>query len=348
MAMPISITVEGANILTRTLMIFGQGAIRCHPFAYAEIEALEKNDARAFDAAFFGHIGHVVRNAARALVLSLSRGALARSPVGGPAARHYKKLAWSSASFAFFADVAMASLGGDLKRKETITGRFADVFAWMYLANATLRRFEAEGRREADRVFLDWSLEHALFRIQEGFDGIFENLDVPLVGFLLRGPCALWSRANRIGRQPSDELGSAVARALQVPGEQRDRLTSGMYFPSDPADPIGELEHALVLCHRADLVADKIKQAVREERLPRAQPIQLVAPAREKGIISAEEAELVAAAEAARERAIQVDSFTLEEYFASAVVPEERGDGVDAEVPRPERAAPGRSLATSR
>src|SRR5690606_39761694 len=144
-AMPICITVEGANILTRTLMVFGQGAIRCHRYAFAEIEALANDDLPAFDRAFWGHVGHVIRNACRATVLSLSRGWLARSPVRGAAAPYYRKLAWASASFALWADVAMAALGGDLKRKEKVTGRLADVFSWLYLARAALRRFGEEG-----------------------------------------------------------------------------------------------------------------------------------------------------------------------------------------------------------
>jgi acyl-CoA dehydrogenase len=135
---PIAITVEGANILTRTLMIFGQGAIRCHPWVLKEVEALESGDLDGFDRAFWGHIVHVMSNAARSVGYSLTRGAIASSPVSGPAAPYYKKLAWASASFALLADIALGSLGGNLKRKEMLTGRFADIFAWMYLANATL------------------------------------------------------------------------------------------------------------------------------------------------------------------------------------------------------------------
>ena len=153
MSMPISVTVEGANILTRTLMIFGQGAIRCHPYARAEIEALEGNRVGAFDRALWAHAAHVVRNGARALGLTLTRGRLSRAPVPGPAGPYWKKLTWASASFALWTDLAMASLGGDLKRREMIAGRFSDLFSTMYLATATLRRFEAEGSREEDAPF---------------------------------------------------------------------------------------------------------------------------------------------------------------------------------------------------
>src|SRR5690606_24375425 len=120
-----SITVEGANILTRSMIIFGQGAIRCHPYAYKEVQALMDKDTVAFDKAFWGHIGHVVRNLCRSFVLSLTRGRLASVP-SGPAAYWYRKLAWASASYAIMADVAMGSLGGALKMKEKLTGRYAD------------------------------------------------------------------------------------------------------------------------------------------------------------------------------------------------------------------------------
>ena len=321
MGQPISITVEGANILTRTLMVFGQGAIRCHPYAFKEIESMASGDAEAFDQAFWGHIGHVVRNGCRSLLLSLTRGRLARTPLEGPVAPYYRKLAWSSASFAFLADLAMGMLGGDLKRKETITGRFSDIFSWMYLGTCVLRRFEAEGRKEEDLPFLQWSMDYSMARIQEGFDGLYRNLDPPGLGWLFRGPVAFWSRMNPIGREPSDAVGAKVATALQQPGEQRDALTSGIFIPADSSKGLGRLEHAFVLCTRAEGVARKIKQAVREKKLPRDKPARLVGPALEAGIITPGEAEMVAAAEEARDAAIQVDSFTLEEYLAFGIGP---------------------------
>ncbi len=313
-AAPIGITVEGANILTRTLMIFGQGAIRCHPYAYREISALERGDVQAFDDAFWKHVGLVVRNGARALLLSLSRGRLARTGVSGPAARYARKLAWASASFAFLADLAMAALGGNLKRKEKLTGRFADIFSWMYLATATMRRFEAEGRREEDRPFFDWAMQYAFHRMQQAFDGLFDNLRIPGLTWFLRGPAAWWSRLNRLSTPPSDRLGHRVAQLMLTPGEQRERMTAGMYVPSDPNEALGRLERAFRLAYQEDELLRKIYAAVKRGELPRARPEQLVRQAVEKGIITAEEAGLIQEAEAARWDAIQVDAFTLEEY----------------------------------
>ncbi len=311
---PILVSVEGANILTRTLMVFGQGAIRCHPYVYREIQALSTGNAVAFDRAFWGHLGHGLRNLVRSLLLSLSRGALAGSPVSGPGARYVRKLAWASASFALLADIAMGALGGNLKRKGKLTGRFADILAWMYLGVATLRRFEAEGRRPEDLPFLDWSMQYALAQIQQAFDGVLQNLVIPGLGWLFRGPLYLWSRLNPIGRPPSDELGSQIAQAIQRPGAQRDAVTAGIYVPADPEQALGRLERAFRLSYDAESVAGKIKVAIQTGKLPKARPERLVAEAAAAGIIREDEAQLMRDAEAARDDAIQVDSFTPEEY----------------------------------
>jgi len=317
MAAPIHITVEGANILMRTLIIFGQGAIRCHPYIYKEIHALSTNDVNAFDRAFWRHIGHVVRNGFRSMLLSLSRGYLAGSPVSGPAARYYRKLAWTSASLALLADIALGTLGRNLKRKEKISGRFADIFLWLYLGVATLRRFEAEGRRKGDLPFLHWSMQYALAQIQGGFSGLFENLEIPGLGWLFRGPIALWSRINPVGKLPSDKLSGQIARAIQIPGPQRNMLTEGIYLPSDTDEALGKLESAFLLSYEAEAVVRKIKDAIQGRKLPRNRPEQLVAEALEVGIISKKEAELMRETEKARNDAIQVDSFTLEEYMSA-------------------------------
>lgn len=314
MGTPIGITVEGANILTRTLMIFGQGAIRCHPYAYEEIDALAKGDATRFDENLWKHVGHVVDNAFRAFVLSVSRGHFSRSPVGGPARRYVKKLNWAAANFAFLADIAMGTMGGQLKRKEKITGRFADMFSWLYLGTAVIRRFEAEGRPKEDEPFLHWSMQHALARIQEAYEGLLENLPVAGLGWFYRGPGAVLARLNRMGTPPSDRLGQKVAHLMQTPGEQRDRLTEGLYIPSSTREALGQLEEAFVLSVRAEDVLSRIRSAMREGRIKRARPESALDSARNAGVISAEEADLIRRAETARTEYSRVDAFTLEEY----------------------------------
>ncbi|SMO91214.1 acyl-CoA dehydrogenase [Fodinibius sediminis] len=313
-ALPIAITVEGANILARSLMIFGQGAIRCHPYAYDEIDALSKKDGKAFDDVFWKHIGHVARNGARSFLLSLSRGAISSSPVGGTASKYYKKLSWTSASFAFLADIALGSYGGGLKIKEKISGRFADILSWMYLATATLRRYDAEGQREDDRIFFEWAMQYAFAQIQEAFDAIYREIQVPGLSWLFHGPMALWSRINRLGTMPSDKMGHKVAQAMQQPGQQRDRLTDGIYLPKDKDQAMGRYEYALQSLVDAEPVYKKMYVATKKKELPKTQPRFVIDMALEKGIISEEEAELVRKAEEARVDMVQVDEFTLEEY----------------------------------
>lgn len=312
---PICITVEGANILTRTLMVFGQGAIRCHPYAFREIDAIAKDDVRAFDKAFWGHVGHVARNTFRTVLLSLSRGWLAWPGIGGASGRALRKLSWASSQFALLADLAMASLGGDLKRKEKLTGRFADVFAWLYLGTATVRRFEAEGRRKDDAPFFHFAIQHALAEIQKAFEGILQNLDVPVLGLALRGPWSWWQRLNPIGLPPSDRLSGRVARAMQTAGAVRDNLTTGIHVPTDPNEALGRLESAFRKVCAADEVAQKIKDAVRTKKLPKDRIEKLVPQAVALGIVTAAEAESLQDAERARDEAIQVDSFTQDEYL---------------------------------
>jgi acyl-CoA dehydrogenase len=312
--MPISITVEGANILTRTLIVFGQGAIRCHPFAYLEIEALEQRNARRFDEAFWAHFRHVVRNGSRALLLSLTRGLLAKPPTWGPTTRWYQRLAWASATFAFWADVAMLTLGGDLKRKEKLTGRFADALSWMYLGNAILRRFLEEGQRRDDQPLMTWAMRHAFDQLQGAFDGVFANLRVPGLTWLVRGPVAAWSRCNRFGPPPSDAEGAAAAQVLLQPSRERDALTAGMFMPAAADEALPRLERALELSVQADDLGRKVRAAIRQGKLPKGSPESLAKVAVERGVLQAAEAEIILQADKARRTACAVDSFSPAEY----------------------------------
>jgi acyl-CoA dehydrogenase len=298
-------------------MIFGQGAIRCHPYAFKEINALMNGDVAGFDRAFWPHIGHVIRNLSRSVLLSVTRGLLLKSPVKGPTAKYYRKISWSSASFALLADIAMGIYGGRLKRMEKITGRFADIFSWMYLGTATLRRFEAEGRRKEHLPFVHWSLQYTLAQIQQAFDGLFHNM-----GFPFKGPITLWSRANSIGSMPSDKLGREVALGLQKPGAERDALTAGTYIPPDANEALGRLENAFRLVYEADPIAKKVMQAVRFGELAMDRIDRLAMNAIDAGIITQQEAVLLVVAEEARTDAIQVDSFTLTELMDMDQEPE--------------------------
>jgi acyl-CoA dehydrogenase len=312
---PIGITVEGANILTRTLMIFGQGALRAHPYAFKEVNAVEKGDLKNFDAAFWGHIGHVVRNMVRSIVLSITRARLAWSPVGGPSRRYIQKLQWISATFAIMADISMGLLGGKLKVKEKLTGRFADVLSWMFIATAAIKRYEAEGRIKEDKIFLDFTMAVAFQKIQDAFDGIFGNMDVFGLYWFFKGPLRWWSRLNFVGLAPTDRLTHRVANALLTNEAQRDRLTSGIYFPDKVGEGLHRLEVTYKALRQAEAIDRKIRAAVQTKKLQKKSKT-LVDDALKAGVITAQEQQMMIDAEKMRWDAIQVDDYSEQEYLA--------------------------------
>lgn len=328
-ATPIGITVEGANILTRTLIIFGQGALRAHPYAFDEVNAIEKGDLAGFDRAFWGHIGHVTRNSFRAIVLSLTRGYVASTP-GGALAAYYRRLTWASASFSIMADVAMGTLAGDLKLREKITGRFADILAWMYIGTATLRRFEEEGRRPEDLALAKFVLKRCLSEIQKAFDGIFDNMyavevrgggkkfTYGLLKLVFKDFFGAWSRVNSIGSQASDHLQHAVVNGLLKGGDLRARLTEGIYLPKDRHEPTGRLDYAMEVILKAEVAERKIRDAVKAKVLPKGKPAALIEEARAKNVITAEEVRLMKEAVEVRWDAIQVDDFSEKEFKGPA------------------------------
>ena len=306
---PISITVEGANILTRTLMIFGQGAFRAHPYAFKEVDAVERGDAKAFDSAFWGHVGHVVRNLFRSVVLSVTRGGLAPRGVKGPAGRYMQKLAWASASYAILADIAMGTLGGQLKIKEKLTGRFADALSWMYVATALLKKYQHEGYRKEDWPLFEYSMREAFTKIQLAFEGIFENFEAPLVGPLFRGPIRWWAGMNRFVTPVSDRLSHQVVKAMTTEGEDRDRHTNAVYLPNDVTQSLGRLEAAFKAIVQTQDAARKIKVAIKKRELPKKKVADLLDLALDKKTINQAEYDALKEAEALRWDAIQVDDF---------------------------------------
>ncbi len=314
-AMPIAITVEGANILTRTLMIFGQGAIRCHPYIYDEIQALNHHDLAKFDRTLWAHIGSIATNKFRLLMLSLSGGRWSPSPVKGATAKYYRKLSFASAVFAQLSNFVLITYGGRLKRKEKITGRFADALVWMYLGTCTLRRFEAAGRPKEELPLVHWCLQYALYQTQMAFEGILSNDEQPILGSMLRRMALPWVKWHSLGEMPSDALGHEVAQLLQKDGFVRERLTEGIYLPDGETEALARLEKAFSLVHQSLPILNKIKQASKAGLLPTDKPESLLELAKMRGIISAAELDLVCQAELARNDAIQVDAFGLEAYL---------------------------------
>ncbi len=309
---PIGVTVEGANILTRTLIVFGQGALRCHPHAHDLLEALRLGDAAALSKNLLKQSLHLARNAASGLVLGLSGGRLARSPVRGETARYYRRLRWASARFALWADLAILAYGSRLKRRGKLTGRFADALSWLYLGFAALRRFEAEGRRDEDLPLVHWALQHSLNHIQESLEGVLRNFDAPLLGLLARGPARWWARLCPLGQPPSDALGSRAANLLRRPGAQRERLTCHLHSPPEQDSARRVLERAFELTVQAAPLERRLRAAARAGRLPRREPDELEL-AVDAGLLDHAERQLLERAAAARLEAIQVDDFTEEE-----------------------------------
>jgi acyl-CoA dehydrogenase len=309
---PIGITVEGANILTRTMIIFGQGAIRCHPYAFAEMEAALTDDVKAFDRALFKHMGLVATNMTRSLLLGLTGGLLTPSPCPGPTAKHFARMTRLAACFEFTSELAMGSLGGKLKRKEMITGRLADALAWLYLGSATLKRFEDEGARPSDAPLMSWAMETAEQKIQDALSGVLDNLPNRMLGRVGR---IFVLPLGRTLRGPSDRLSSEVARAVIADSDLRSRLTRGIYLPPRDEPGLGALDRGYDLLRTTATLRDKLKAAQKAGELPRTGD-GLLELAVEKGILTAEERGHVQDALDAQWDLIQVDAFDAAAYLA--------------------------------
>ncbi|MFQ5764632.1 MAG: acyl-CoA dehydrogenase [Rhodospirillales bacterium] len=308
---PIAITVEGANILTRSLIVFGQGSVRCHPFVQEEMQAIGADDQARFDRAFFGHLGFVFRNAARAFLLALTGGRLATPPGGERMKRTFQHLSRYSAAFALVSDLALATLGGALKRREKISGRLADALAWLYLASAALKRFHDEEQPDSDLPLVRWSCELALWKIQDALLGVLDNLPNRPVAAVAR--CLVYPLgAHR--RPPDDELGARVARALLDGSETRLKLTADIYVPDGSEDGLGRLEDALAKVAAAADVRQMMRDAARAGTLEPEPEDTLAERALAQGLISAEDRRHYDEAEAARDAVIQVDAFDPETY----------------------------------
>ncbi len=308
---PVAVTVEGANILTRSMMTFGQGAIRCHPYLFAELEAASNPDpeagARAFDKAVTAHIGLSLSNGVRTLVLGLSASLLSLSPRSGPTARLYRELNRMSAAFSVTADVLLLTLRGELKRKERLSARMADILSQLYLASTALKHFEDSGALEEDLPLVQWACEDALYRAQQTFYELYDNLQPHWLALVMRRVVFPWGRRYRA---PSDRLDHALAQMLLTPSTARDRLTSGMYLPKSSREHLGRLDEAMGLLCRTEPLRRKFADAQRARLATGPTLDTQLDSAVAAGALSAEEAEQLRLADAARRDAIAVDDFS--------------------------------------
>ncbi|KAB8312994.1 acyl-CoA dehydrogenase [Erwinia endophytica] len=305
---PIAITVEGANILTRSMIIFGQGAIRCHPYLLTEMESTQNHDLVAFDKALFRHIGHIGSNNLRSLWLGLTSGRTSKAPTHDATRRYYQHLNRLSANLALLADIAMALLGGDLKRRERISARLGDVLSQLYLASATLKRYEDEGRNEADLPLLHWGVQDALHQAEIAIDDLLRNFPNRVVAALLRG--VIFPLGRRC-RAPSDRLDHQLAQILQIPSATRSRLGRGQYLTPSEHNPAGQLEQALQEVMAAEVIHDRLCKQLKK-RLSFTRLDALATRGLQEKWLNEEEAAVLTRAEASRLRSINVDEFTAD------------------------------------
>jgi acyl-CoA dehydrogenase len=309
---PIAITVEGANILTRTLIIFGQGAIRCHPYVLREMRAAKEmkgaEASREFDDAFTSHIGHVLANGVRAWVHGVTSSYLAPTPKNGaPELMHYYRFTSRlSAAFAFLADMSMMGIGGALKRKEKISGRLADVLSMLYLISATLKRYEDQGRIKEDLPLLRWAVRDMTYDAQQAIDGILSNFPIKWMATMLR---LVIFPAGMSFRPPLDARNRDAAQLVLVPGGARDRLTAGMYVSKSEADATGMLEAAFLATVACEPIDEKIRKALKKGKIAPQPGVELGVIAKDAGLISPEELTQWQRKEALRKGAIKVDDF---------------------------------------
>ncbi|KZX62732.1 acyl-CoA dehydrogenase [Vibrio sp. HI00D65] len=329
---PIAITVEGANILTRSMIIYGQGAIRCHPYVLNEMEAAysESSDALdKFDSALAGHVSFTLSNLVRSLWFGLTDGRGSDTPTPAnntdkQTKRYYQQLNRYSANLALLSDISMAVLGGSLKRRERLSARLGDILSQLYLGSATLKRFESEGSNAEDLPLVHWGMQDSLRQTEVAIDEFLANFPNPVVGRLLR---VVLMPFGRIRRAPNDKLDSQVAHILQTPSATRSRIGRGQYLADTQYNAVGKIEKALEVILQAEPLFDKVcKETYQKRAFIR---LDLVAQlGLEKGILTEKEAALLESAEQHRLYTINVDDFSPEELAAKPQYPDQSIDNV--------------------
>ena len=290
-SVPISITVEGANILTRNLIIFGQGAIRCHPFVLKEMRAAAEDNPveglKAFDRLLFGHLGYGLSNALRSFLLGLTHGRLSNAPATGPVGRFYQHINRFSAAFALASDASMFMVGGELKRKEQLSARLGDILSYLYLASMVLKHHQDQGSPASDVPLVEWSCRTLMFKAQQQLDGLLRNLPNRWIVALLR--ILIFPRGKTYS-PPADRLDQEIASLVINPTTVRDRLCDGIYAAREPGSQLGQLQEALELAEKVNPLEAKLTDARRSGQIGGGALAAQIADARKQGILSAAEA----------------------------------------------------------
>jgi acyl-CoA dehydrogenase len=323
---PVAITVEGANLLTRSLIIFGQGAIRCHPFVLREMNAARDKDKqkglREFDDALFGHIGFTISNAVRSLVMALTLARFSRVPDTGPTERFYQHINRFSASFAFATDVAMLTLGGYLKKKESLSARLGDVLSCMYLSSMVLKHYENQGRPEEDLPLVEWACRSLLYRAQEQLHTFLRNFPNRFLAAFMR--IFIFPRGQTY-HAPSDRIGHNVVEQILRSTMTRDRLTNGIYRTVEPSNSLGLLHEAMVLSEAAEPLEKRVRvDGVKTGRITALDLPGQIQQAVAEGILSETEAATLLNYDRRVMDLIHVDDFDSAEMAADHIEPEVR------------------------
>ncbi|MGL5452312.1 MAG: acyl-CoA dehydrogenase FadE [Aeromonas sp.] len=314
---PIAVTVEGANILTRSMIIYGQGALRCHPYVLPEMHAASHPDhelgLKEFDRAIFSHVGFAISNLVRSGWLGITGARFAPAPYRDQTKGYYQQLSRLSANLAFLSDIAMATLGGELKRKERISARLGDVLSQLYLASSVLKRYQDEGRQQADLPLLHWAVTDAMFKAQQAIDDLLRNFPHRWLRLALR--LVVLPLGQDLHR-PSDKLDQQVARLLQTPSQTRSRLAKGQYLTREEGNPFGLLEQALDDVLAAEPLFDKVCKfdGIMRPFLALDNVAELGLAS---GVLSLQDAELLRRAHISRLRTINVDDFDPIELMAN-------------------------------
>jgi acyl-CoA dehydrogenase len=313
MGSPVAITVEGANIMTRSLLQFGQGAIRCHPHSYHELKALMNDDLKAFDHHLFKHIGHLSTNKIRFLFLYLTRGKLQFTHNKGVAKKYEQKLKWASAAFAYYSDVALALFGGNLKRKEYLSGRFGDILSYLYLASCVLRRYKSENNKLNQDYFI-WSMEYCMENIQKAFEELLNNFSSGPLSFIFKFTRYLHI-INPMSFGISDKLKSKLATSLLENEKIRNSLTEDVFVSKDSNDILNKMESYVKEAAKLKPAQDKIKKAIRAKKLNKKSS-SLLSDAVKAKIISEANKKALQKLEKLAKEIVEVNSFEEKDYLS--------------------------------
>lgn len=306
---PISITVEGANILSRSLIIFGQGAIRCHPYVFHEMESIRQHDLNAFDEAIWGHAGFFLANLIKSIVFSWTDARLTQAPAG-PVKRYYQLIHRYSSALAFLADFSMILLGGSLKRKEKLSARLGDVLSNLYLASAVLLRFHHDGEPVDDLPVVEWSCQQLMHDSETAIRGVIANFPVKWARVILT---FILQPIGHQRRKPSDMLGQKLACLLTKACESRSRLTRLVFKEASMNCPLGRLEEAFLKLCTVESLEKKVARGVKDGVLQALTLLQQIDEAIEQGMLNQDEGSQLKEAELARQGVIAVDDFSHDE-----------------------------------